>query len=150
MRTTCSASRNRYFALAAAVAAVLASSACGAGGGTTEKSGESPAASPQQFALGQAGPVQEYGQAKYKFQITPVKVVEGTHTDLKELDEPSKYEGKKVAWVYVKAKNVGATSAKDTLVMTNVGTATGANGYRGHLLAGLLLLQGPLEVDYLS
>ncbi|MEV7465483.1 hypothetical protein AB0O20_03070 [Streptomyces kronopolitis] len=144
MHTPQPAPTRRPYLLSAAVmtAAVCTLTACGADTGATAKdsSDSSASATPKHLVLGQPGPVQELGQAASKFQITPVKVVEGTHEDLKELDDPGKYKAQKVAWVYVKAKNVGSKAAKDTLVMSDVGAeANGSPAQR------LLVLMGDLS-----
>ncbi|MGY0021007.1 hypothetical protein [Streptomyces sp. cg35] len=88
--------------------------ACGPGGDTTAKDASSSSSPPTRLTLGQPGPAQEITKYKKtsKFLVTPTKVIEGTAADLKELDDQSKYEGQKVAWVYVKAKNVGTNAIK--------------------------------------
>lgn len=85
---------------------------------------------PKKLRLGQPSPQQEISSYKKtaKFVFTPTKVVEGRPEDLDELDEPDKYAGKKVVWVYVNARHVGGDTLKEPpMVMSdvNVETATG-------------------------
>ncbi|EPH40212.1 hypothetical protein ABT390_16635 [Streptomyces aurantiacus] len=120
---------------AVGVIAALALTACGGGSdddsGKDGKSeaGKGASEAPKNLKLGQAGPEQEITSYKKtaKFSITPTKVTEGKPADLKELGDEKKYKGKKVAWIYVKAKHVGGAPAiKSALVMGDVSAETSA------------------------
>ncbi|GGR71065.1 hypothetical protein GCM10010252_06670 [Streptomyces aureoverticillatus] len=127
--------RRRLGLVAVAVITTVSLAACG--GGSGKKSGRSggPGGSsesseaPKNLKLGQAGPEQEITSYKKtaKFSITPTKVTEGKPADLKELGDDKKYKGKKVAWIYVKAKHVGGAPAiKSAMVMGDVSAETTA------------------------
>lgn len=129
---------HRHLGLAAVgVIAALALTGCGGsddGSGKRGKGGKAGAEdgateAPKDLKLGQAGPEQEITSYKKtaKFSLTPTKVTEGKPADLKELGDDKKYGGKKIAWIYVKAKHVGGAAAiKSPTVMSDVGAETSA------------------------
>ncbi|MFC8130774.1 hypothetical protein [Streptomyces sp. NPDC057302] len=85
---------------------------------------------PKKLRIGQPSPEQEISSYKKtaKFVFTPTKVVEGKPEDLDELDEPDKYAGQKVVWVFVNARHVGGDALKkppQVMSDVNVETATG-------------------------
>ncbi|WP_030800759.1 hypothetical protein [Streptomyces sp. NRRL S-337] len=92
------------------------------------------------LTLGQSSQEQEI--TKYnktgRFTITPTKVVEGKPKDLKELND-SKFDGQKIAWVYVRAKHVGGSAVKEPEPMVNIGAETtdGSPATRFLLIADL-------------
>ncbi|GGV54623.1 hypothetical protein [Streptomyces spectabilis] len=122
--------RRRLGLVAVAAATAVTMTACGgsddSGKGKDGKSGAEASEAPKNLKVGQPGPAQEI--TKYnktgKFSITPTKVTLGKPGDLKELDDEKKYGGKKVAWIYVKAKHVGGEAVKQPIVMTNVNAET--------------------------
>ncbi|WP_158857384.1 hypothetical protein [Streptomyces sp. NRRL B-1347] len=124
--------RRRLGLVAVAAVTAVTVAACGGSdddkgkGGKDGKSGDRASEAPKNLKVGQAGPVQEITKYKTtgKFSITPTKVVLGKPEDLKELDDDKKYGGKKVAWIYVKAKHVGGEAVKQPIVMTNVNAET--------------------------
>ncbi|WP_405773703.1 hypothetical protein [Streptomyces sp. NBC_00859] len=132
--------RRRFTPAVALVATACTLTACGATTNDTGLGSTSP--KPQHLNLGRPGPAQEITKYKKtsKFLITPTKVVEGDAADLKELDDQSKYEGQKVAWVYVKAKNIGHYGINSPLVMSNVGAE--ANGSAAQ---PLIIMMGDLS-----
>ncbi|MGW6318074.1 hypothetical protein [Streptomyces sp. NPDC055099] len=96
---------------------------------------------PKKLRIGQPGPEQEITSYKKtaKFVFTPMKVVEGKPEDLDELDEPDKYAGKKVVWVYVNARHVGgATLKKPPQVMSDVNVETASGPGTKFILIGAL------------
>ncbi|MFD9072605.1 hypothetical protein [Streptomyces lasiicapitis] len=120
-----------------AVAVITTASLAACGGGSGKKSGKSGGSganneateAPKNLKLGQPGPDQEITRYKKtaKFSLTPTKVTEGKPADLKELGDDKKYAGKKIAWIYVKAKHVGgAAPIKGPMVMSEVNAETGA------------------------
>lgn len=114
------------------IAAILTTTstiaACSAGAGGIFKDSQPSATdstAPAVLTLGQPSPQQEitsYNKTG-KFTITPTKVVEGKPGDLKELDD-SKYVGQKIAWIYVRAKQVGGAAVKRPEPMSNIGAET--------------------------
>ncbi|MBW5420782.1 hypothetical protein GKQ77_04245 [Streptomyces sp. BG9H] len=122
-------SRRRIGLAALAALSVVSLAACGGGGGKKKDGaggGSEASEAPKSLKVGQAGPVQEI--TKYekigRFSLTPTKVTLGKPADLDELDAKEKYEGLKVAWIYVKAKHVGGSAVKQPMVMSNVGGET--------------------------
>ncbi|MGW5733316.1 MULTISPECIES: hypothetical protein [Streptomyces] len=96
---------------------------------------------PKKLRLGQPGPEQEISSYKKnaKFVFTPTKVVEGKPDDLDELDEPKKYAGKKVVWVYVNARHVGGDTLKPPPpMMSDVNVETAAGPGTKFILIGAL------------
>ncbi|MFJ2774879.1 hypothetical protein [Streptomyces sp. NPDC087300] len=114
--------------------------ACGAGAtDETKDTSPGPTRAPE-LRLGQPGPTQEITSYKTtgKFALTPTKVVEGTPKDLEELDDPKKYAGQKVVWVYVHAKHVGGDAVKEPTVMSDFGVETAAGPGTRFVLIGVL------------
>ncbi|MEW1927875.1 hypothetical protein [Streptomyces sp. NPDC088360] len=96
---------------------------------------------PKKLRLGQPSPEQEISSYKKtaKFVFTPTKVVEGKPEDLDELDEPDKYAGKKVVWVYVNARHVGGDALKEPPpMMSDVNVETAAGPGTKFILIGAL------------
>lgn len=116
-------------AVGAATACTLTACFPDTGDSSKDTASSTPQA-PKKLRLGQPSPEQEISSYKKtaKFVFTPTKVVEGKPEDLDELDEPDKYAGKKVVWVYVNARHVGGDALKKPPQMmsdVNVETATG-------------------------
>ncbi|WP_172385242.1 hypothetical protein [Streptomyces sp. MNP-20] len=122
--------RRRLGLVAVAAATAVTLTACGGSDdsdrGKDGKSGAQASEAPKDLKVGQAGPAQEITRYDKtgKFSITPTKVTVGKPADLKELDDEKKYKGKKVAWIYVKAKLVGGSPVKQPMVMSNVNAET--------------------------
>ncbi|MEV2256961.1 hypothetical protein AB0I94_41565 [Streptomyces sp. NPDC050147] len=96
---------------------------------------------PKKLRLGQPSPEQEISSFKKtaQFVFTPTKVVEGKPEDLDELDEPDKYAGQKVVWVYVNARHVGGDALKEPpMVMSDVNVETAAGPGTKFILLGAL------------
>ncbi|WP_344527195.1 hypothetical protein [Streptomyces rectiviolaceus] len=127
--------------MAVGVVTVCTTTACGTGA-TDASKGARPSATQaaKTLKLGRPGPAQEITRYKKtgKFVITPTKVVEGKPKDLDELDEPDKYAGKKVVWVYVNAKHVGGDAVKEPTVMSDVGVETPTGPGTKFILIGAL------------
>ncbi|MFG2195205.1 hypothetical protein [Streptomyces sp. NPDC048639] len=66
----------------------------------------------------------------------------GEPEDLKELDEPEEFKNKTIAWVYVRAKNVGGKDVKRPTVMSDVGAESDAGSPAQRLLPLLNELGG--------
>ncbi|MBZ6477118.1 hypothetical protein [Streptomyces griseocarneus] len=124
--------RRSALTMAGAVLATVALTACddsdgakSGGNGGNDKKASAEASKP--LKLGQPSPEkqedQRYGK-KGEFIITPQRVVMGKASDLTQLDA-SKYQGKTLAWVYVKAKlDGGDKEIKGPMLSTDVGTVS--------------------------
>ncbi|MEU6673918.1 hypothetical protein [Streptomyces sp. NPDC046925] len=110
-------------------------------GDSAKDAAPSASQAPKKLRLGQPGPEQEISSYKKsaKFVFTPTKVVEGKPEDLDELDEPDKYAGKKVVWVYVNARHTGGDALKEPPpVMSDVNVETASGPGTKFILIGAL------------
>ncbi|MEV0116858.1 hypothetical protein AB0H77_27050 [Streptomyces sp. NPDC050844] len=138
----CTTSFHRRLGLVAVGAVTVWTVTACSTGATDASKDANPSASqaPKMLKLGQPSSPQEITKYKKtgKFVITPTKVVEGKPKDLDELDEPDKYAGKKVVWVYVHAKHVGGDAVKEAMVMSDVGVETDTGPGTKFILIGAL------------
>ncbi|MEU5959394.1 hypothetical protein [Streptomyces sp. NPDC047525] len=137
------ARRGRRFgliAVGAATACTLTACYPSTSGSSKDATSTAPEA-PKKLRLGQPSPEQEISSFKKtaQFVFTPTKVVEGKPEDLDELDEPDKYAGKKVVWVYVNARHAGGDTLKEPPpVMSDVNVETAAGPGTKFILIGAL------------
>lgn len=132
----------RFALIAVGAITVCAVSACYPSEAESSKDVTAKASeAPKKLRIGQPSPEQEISSYKKtaKFVFTPTKVVEGKPEDLDELDEPDKYAGKKVVWVYVNARHVGGDALKEPpSVMSDVNVETASGPGTKFILIGAL------------
>ncbi|MGW7641713.1 hypothetical protein [Streptomyces decoyicus] len=112
--------RRRFAVIAISAITACTTAACSKNTGIEATNSTAPVA--KVLTLGQPSPPQEVTK-NGKFTIAPTKVVEGKPDDLKELHD-GKFDGQKIVWIYVRAKNVGGTVVKDPATMKDVGAET--------------------------
>ncbi|MEU6323088.1 hypothetical protein [Streptomyces sp. NPDC047009] len=109
-------------------AAVLTACSPGATNSSgADGAGPAAEAATKTLALGQPSPedqeISRYGKTA-RFSITPLKVKAGSPSDVRELGNDPKYANKRLVWVYVHVRDVGARLSRGPMVMTDLGVET--------------------------